>query len=136
MPDLWDTAEMLLAMAGDAEGAAAAAHGIASDCAADHAAGNAADESAYWRNVAVAAAWLADGGTRSAAAFELAAADAFAANAPAAQSDAPAESRAAAASEVEPASNVVRVDFAAAGARRTRIHPAAHADYGPPSSAA
>jgi hypothetical protein len=54
MSEIWGTAEMLLAMAGDAGAAAAAARGMAEDCA------GSPGECAYWLDVAWAVAWLSN----------------------------------------------------------------------------
>lgn len=56
MSGIWDAAEMLIAMAGDAEAAVAAARGMAEDSAADRR----KRESAYWHEVAWAVTWLAN----------------------------------------------------------------------------
>ncbi|HEY7608346.1 MAG TPA: hypothetical protein VIF14_03870 [Alphaproteobacteria bacterium] len=54
MPGLWDTAEMLIALTGDAEAAIAAAHGMAEDCRKNRR----AREARFWRDVALAAVWV------------------------------------------------------------------------------
>ena len=54
MPGLWDTAEMLIALAGDAEAATAAAYGMAEDCRKHRR----LREAAFWREVAVAVNWV------------------------------------------------------------------------------
>jgi hypothetical protein len=54
MSSLWDTAETLIAMTGDAEAAIAAARGMAEDCAR----GRRRREAAFWLEVAGAIAWL------------------------------------------------------------------------------
>lgn len=56
MSSLWDAAETLIVMAGDAEAAIAAARGMAEDCV--HA--RRPREAAYWRQVAWAVTWLAN----------------------------------------------------------------------------
>lgn len=56
MSGIWDTAETLIAMAGDAEAASALAREMAEDCAD----AKRRRESAYWQQVAWALAWLAN----------------------------------------------------------------------------
>ncbi len=56
MAGTWDTAEMLLAMAGDAEDAAAVARGMAEDCRRSRR----RREAAFWSEVALAVVWLAN----------------------------------------------------------------------------
>lgn len=56
MAGIWDTAEMLIAMAGDAEAALAVARGMAED----YARGRRRRESVFWQDVAAAVAWLAN----------------------------------------------------------------------------
>jgi hypothetical protein len=56
MSGIWDTAETLIAMAGDADAAAALAREMAEDCAD----AKRRRESAYWLQVAWALAWLAN----------------------------------------------------------------------------
>jgi len=56
MSGIWDTAETLIAIAGDAEAASALAREMAADCAD----ANRRRESAHWQQVAWALAWLAN----------------------------------------------------------------------------
>lgn len=54
MPGHWDTAEMLIALTGDAEAATAAARGMAEDCRKNRR----PREAAFWRDVALAVSWV------------------------------------------------------------------------------
>ena len=56
MPGLWETAEMLIAIAGDGDAAAAAAHAMAADCRRSRR----PRDAAFWVDVAMAARFLAN----------------------------------------------------------------------------